>query len=583
MRILLTILCLVSLTVVYGQNLDKLSKKGERTSVSGGFQINSIGYAQSGLVTPSREPFTWFASGNLNINILDVALPFTFTYSNQGGSYTQPFNRTAFHPTYKWAKAHIGLINMNFSPYTLSGHLFLGGGIELTPGNWTIMAMGGRLNKRVEYNSIEDNLNQIKFNRWGYGAKVGYSKSGYEGNISFFKGKDDPNSLNFIPLNSEIKAQDNLSLSIDGKAKLTSQLHLEVSYALSALTNNTGLTDSIDDNQEVKFLHPLISGNSTTSAYNAYKAGLRYTLEMMSIGVNFEQIDPGYKTLGGYFFNNDLRNITITPAFTLFEKKLNISMNTGFQTNNLGGEKSATTKRWVGSLNVSYANPSGIILNGSYSNFSTFTRNRPNTDPFYYGPADTLNFYQLSQNASLMSGYSFGSDSLRHSIQAIYNYQVSENLTGNINNVSAFGFGFEELAPPVGVLTNVHSGNLNYALQFPKSKTSISLAANLNRSTSETFESTFFGPTLNFSKGLFAGKSTLSIGSTYNQQYSFSDLVGNVFNHRISFSFTPEMKNKEVGNITFSTNANLMQRLPTVTSVTKINEFNIFVNLGYSF
>ena len=578
---MLIISCLFCSNSSWGQNFDKIGNKGERASVSGGFQINSIGYAQSGLVTPSREPFTWFASGNVNVNILDVALPFTFTYSNQGGSYTQPFNRTAFHPSYKWAKAHIGLINMNFSPYTLTGHLFLGGGIELTPGNWKVMVMGGRLNKRIEYNSLEDNLNQLMFDRWGYGAKVGYSKKGYEGSISFFKGQDNPNSLIFTPLNSEVKPQDNLSFSLEGKGKLTSKLHVEMSYALSALTNNISLNDSVNANQEIKFLHPIISGNSSTSAYHAYNTGLRYTAETMSVGINFEQIDPGYKTLGGYFFNNDLRNITITPTFTLFQKKLNVAINTGYQVNNLGEDKSATTSRWVGSLNASYSNPQGLILNGSYSNFSTFTRNRPNTDPFYYGPADTLNFFQLSQNASLMTGYSFGSDSLKHSIQMVYNYQVSE--TGNINSVSAFGFGLEELAPPIGVLTKVHSGNLNYALQFPKSKTSIAIAANVNRSISEAFESTFFGPTINLSKGLLNGKSTLSIGSTYNQQFSYNELVGNVFNHRVSFSYSPEIKNKEIGIITFSTNANLMQRLPTSTTVTKINEFNIFVNLGYSF
>ena len=39
---------------------------------------------------------------------------------------------------------------MSFSPYTLSGHLFLGGGVELRPqGPWTVSAMAGRLQKAI--------------------------------------------------------------------------------------------------------------------------------------------------------------------------------------------------------------------------------------------------------------------------------------------------------------------------------------------------------------------------------------------------------------------------------------------------
>lgn len=567
---------------VSAQNFDKLGDKENRASVHGGFQINTIGYAQSGLLNPSRDPFTWFASGNINVSILDVALPFTFTYSNQGGAYTQPFNRTAFHPQYKWAKAHIGLVSMNFSPYTLTGHLFLGGGLELTPGKWNISLMGGRLNKEVQYNSLDNNVNAITYRRWGYGFKVGYADKGYEGNIMLFKGKDDVNSLNFIPLNTAIKPQDNLVMSISGKAQIIKNLSWEGEYAYSALTANLN-TDSLESGTKIaSWVHPFVSGNATTSIYQAYKTGVKYHVEFMSLAFNFEHIDPGYKTLGGYYFNNDLNNFTFAPAFSIFKKKLNIALNTGFQVNNLGGDKSATTKRWVGSINISATPLKGLAVNGNYSNFTTFTRNRPNSDPFYYAPADTLNFYQLTQSGSGMMAYSFGNDSLRQSIQLVYNYQESTNLSGNIQTIGAFGPSLIDATPP-GALTQVHSSNIGYSLQFPKKAMGITLAGNVNRTFSDFANSLFLGPTLNFNKSILDKKGTLSFGSTYNRQYNDNIMVGNVFNHRISFSYAPKFKSENLGKVTLSTNANLMQRMPTSSTVTQINELNIFVNLGYSF
>jgi hypothetical protein len=195
-------LLLVNL-LAHAQNLDKLGTD-EAMKVTGGLSFNTIGYAQQGLIVSSREPFTWFAGGNLNFNILDVALPFTFTYSNLGAKYTQPFNRVSLNPSYKWIKTQIGITSVNYSPYTVTGHLFLGGAVELKPGDWTIQLLGGRFNKEVDYNPIDNNL--ITYRNFGYGLRVGYEKAGYGGTITLFKATDQINSVSYVPLNSEVKA-----------------------------------------------------------------------------------------------------------------------------------------------------------------------------------------------------------------------------------------------------------------------------------------------------------------------------------------------------------------------------------------
>jgi len=580
LRVFVAIFFLLLSIYSHAQNLEKLGSK-DRIKVNGGLAFNTITYLSSGAAFPSREPFTWYASGNVNVSILDVSLPFSYTYSNQGGKFTQPFNRTSFNPSYKWVKSTIGLTSMNFSPYTLTGHLFLGAGVELTPGKWKIALMAGRLNKAVEYSPLEYNLNQITFRRFGYGLKCGYENKGFGGTIILFKAKDNETSLPFIPLNTAIKPQDNFVFSMSGKAALVKNLFLEAEYALSSLTQNLSDINVSEASSSLSFLNPLIHANATTDFFQAYKAAIKYQMKWMNVGFNFEHIDPGYKTLGGYYFNNDLNNYTLSPSFSLFEKKLNVGANTGFQRNNLQGDKAATTSRWVGSINAAFVPSPKIMFSGTYSNFSTFTKNRPATDPFYYVAADTMNFYQLTQNASAMTSYSFGKSDNKNVVQCMYNFQQSTNLTGNITNAGAFGTAVESTAS--GVPMNIHCTNLAFSKQFKALDANLTFAANVNRTIALNSVNTFFGPTVNFQKRLFQKKSSFAVGSTYNRQYKDDALLSNVFNHRISFTFSPKFEKEDIGKINFSLNANWLQKLSLNTTLPNMHELNLFVNLNYSF
>lgn len=564
----------------FSQNLEKLGKK-DMVKISGGLAFNTITYYSSGLDLPRREPFTWYASGTMNVSILDVSLPFTYTYSNQGGKFTQPFNRTAINPSYKWIKSTIGLTTMSFSPYTLNGHLFLGAGLDLTPGKWKISVMAGRLNKEVPYDVVADNVDQIIYRRFGYGFKYSYENKGYAGSLIVFKARDNTSSIPIVPLNTPIKPQDNLVVSLGGKLNLIKQLFLEGEYAFSALTQNVADLNASEEASKMSFLNPLIQGNSTTGFFQAYKTSLKYQLKWMQIGFNYEHIDPGYKTLGGYYFNNDLNNYTLSPAFTLFNKKLNISGNTGFQRNNLGGDKAATTSRWVGSVSISAVPVQKMVVSGNYSNFSTFTKNRPATDPFYYSGGDTLNFYQLTQSASCMVSYGYGKTQNTNTVQLMYNFQQSTNMSGSIAAAGAFGLGVE--SAETGIPMNIHCANAAYSKQFKAVEASLTFAANVNRTISVYAHNLFIGPTVNFQKSLFSKKSTLSVGTTYNRQYQEEVLISNVFNHRVAFTFSPKFDKDKSGKMNFALSANWMQKLSLDSFAPDIHEVNVFVNLGYKF
>ena len=139
-RLIIFIITLKLLTsVCLAQSLDKIGTK-DMMKVGGGINYSSIFYDANG-IPDRRQPFTWFLNGNITASILDISLPFTFTFSNNQVAYTQPVNIQSFNPTYKWIKGYAGITSMNFSQYTLAGHVFSGGGVELSPKNFKFSAM----------------------------------------------------------------------------------------------------------------------------------------------------------------------------------------------------------------------------------------------------------------------------------------------------------------------------------------------------------------------------------------------------------------------------------------------------------
>ncbi len=562
----------------FAQNFDKLGSDGAAV-VSGGVTLSGIGYAQDGIAIPSRDPFTWYVTGNITATILDVSLPFTFTYSNQGGKFTQPFNRTAIHPSYKWFKSHIGLISTTFSPNTLSGHLFLGGAVDLNPGKWKISAMAGRLIKPVPYSAIDNNSSQCAYGRFGFGLQVGYSLKFIEASLTAFKAQDNPSSIPVSPLNGSIKPQDNLVMGAKLKATPLKSVTVEAEYALSALTQNRN-DEGDTDGGRLSFLYPAISGNATSSVMNAFKSSVNYRLKNLTIGAGFEHIDPGYKTLGGYYFNNDLQNFTLNSAVSFWKNKCNLAFNGGFQRNNLSASKTATTSRLVGNANINIVPAKGLVFNANFSNFSNYSRNRPATNPFYYQPSDTLNFYQVTKSISAMTAYSFGKTNSLHSLTALYVYNRSISVSGGLNSITLLGGNLSGESP---VPIQVHTSNLAWSIQLKPSQIAFTAAGNMNHSIVDTLTSDFFGPSANIQKGLFNKKLNLTAGATYNQQFQQGIQVGNVLNYRAAVAFNPQLKNKKAGVFTISANANLLQRMPTISNLTKIPELNVFVNVGYTF
>ena len=77
----------------------------------------------------------------------------------------------------------------------------------------------------------------------------------------------------------------------------------------------------------------------STDYYFAGETRLGYQEKTWGAQLIFKRIDPGYQSMGAYFFQNDIREFSLANNFKLDSGKLNINTNIGFQTDNLKKQK----------------------------------------------------------------------------------------------------------------------------------------------------------------------------------------------------------------------------------------------------
>ena len=496
----------VDLENIDTQLKEKLKKKP--FSILGSASVSGVYNEASD--SPSSEPFLYFFNGNITLGFYDWTMPINYRYTNQGDAldYQIPFkfNRLSLHPKYKWVLAHIGDVSMSFSPYTFNGLQFTGGGLELTPEKYPLRAsfMGGRLAKATEYDGRPQTI--PTYERWGYGTKLSYKKEDLEiGGILFFA-NDKANSLS-VPIPDEKKIYPLSNQVYSGFAKYKPLHFVEVfgEYALSLLGNT----------------------QSQKQDFTAYNAGINFIFTKASVGVRYEKVDPDYKTLGAYYFVNDMENITLNSSLNLFNGNVSIATSIGRQHDNLNQQKPKQSNQWVGSANVNAKVTPKLSLSGSYSNFTMFTNklinpfDRINNPQLYEHPQDSINYRQVSQNTNANIAYAINE---KQNITLSYSFNDVVNKQNDIVRR--------------GGISRFHNAGATYILQFPESKLSLSPSFNYSYSIVSREKTEVMGPSLTVGKAFFEDKLNTTLLGNYSISQSDTS-KGSTANVQLNVNFLP--------------------------------------------
>lgn len=513
MRIPLLTLLFMGYTALSAQDLEQLKdvKQLASETLKKGISVNGMAganlvYYRAGGIEGRNIPFNTLLTGNLQVDLFGkVNMPVTFSLSNQNINWShpfdkrhrfiQPFNRVMLRPTYKDFTLHAGTGSMTFSPFTLAGHRFDGAGLEYKPKNKPFYAgvMYGNLRRAVRVDPTGGTFQNFpSYRRPGAGVMAGYRKGEDRAEIILFTAQDRPASLPY-PLDSlGIMPEQNAVVSLKGSKFWAKKWLLEGEYALSGITLDTR-AEALAESPATRRYLGLLTERTTTQYKTALRSALTYRGKAFHAGLEYSRLDPGYRTLGAYFFANDLESISGKLATQLLQGKLNLTANVGLQQDNVQKQKLKTLKRWVGATNLVYVPTENLSFTAAYSNFTSFSNVRPMYDYLTqvtpYQALDTLNFRQVNEN--LQGSVQFAVPS------------ASENIAQNLGLNLTIQQGKDQNA---GIYTgqevknNIRNVSLDYTLGLKPARLNLSLSAYYSASDIALIQGTQWGPSAGVQK-----------------------------------------------------------------------------------
>ncbi|MGI6573251.1 MAG: hypothetical protein ACOX19_07530 [Fermentimonas sp.] len=516
-KILATLFLLLAAYALQGQELSDL-KNAKPLDISGSIGLTSSFYNVSGI--PERQaPFAYGINANATLTVYGISMPFSFTWfnNNKKGNFSQPFNQFGISPTYKWLTVHLGYRNLSFSEFTLNGYTFLGAGVEAKPGKFRLGAVYGKFNQNSTFNlAMADSI--PKMTRMGWATKVGYGTDNRFVDLSVLRIGDDPK--NFDP--SKIKAgggtpEQNIAFGLTSRFEIIPQLMFTFDGSYSFYTNDRTVaeSDSIGDSM-LKFAGNFITVNNTSAYFKAFKTGLNYRFTPTIVsGIEFRRVDPGFRSMGSYFFNNDVQHVTFNQTLGLLENKLNLRGSLGIQSDNLNGEKANTAKRVIGSLSGSYNIDQNWGIDGSFSNFST------NQQAYRQSVTDTLRIFQVNRTISLSPRYMKATEKLSHMVMLNLNMSTLDDKNKHTADMTD---------------TDTYMAMLMYNLGLPALRMNVSAGLNYTMMTNKHFENVLAGGNLNVSKTFLEDKLSLNWGNNVMSN-TINDDSGLIINSALNAAY----------------------------------------------
>jgi len=404
--------------------------------------------------------------------------------------------------------------------------------------------MRGKLKRAVaeDLNHIQ-NLDPV-FDRKGWSVKGGYETDKGMIHLILFKSQDDPHSIPAIQKSTEIRPQENTVLGIQSSYSIGKIMTLNIDYGFSALTRNLDSPESESFNAGfVKTMGGLFKPKVSSGFYHAIKSNIGFNTKIGQIGINHERIDPGYKTLGTLYFNNDIENFTISMSSSFLQKRLTFTGNGGLQRNNLNQVKNNTSNRFIGMMNIGFQTNKRLNLNLAISNISSTNRLRAVTLPNLR--VDSLILVQTNKSVNFNYNYNLSKvKTIQSMITGIFSYQQANSIENEVINKT------QSTANYMGSLSHLYTiqaANLNINSSFLINYGQI---PNLNLLT--------YAPSICISKKVWKEKVNLSTsvsfsnvrnnGVTTHKILNFQTNAGMVFleKHRLNLSFSVVNNHSEI-------------------------------------
>ncbi len=517
LKILSSIMFLLSTLLLSGVSFAQ--NFGNYIKVGGSINLSDNFYSSSGI--DRRQPAN-VARGILRttVTIYDqIQLPFEFYISSQERKFQQPFNQFGVSPRISnWLTLHAGYFSSRISDYTFGDLRLLGGGVELTPGNFKLKFLYGRSRTATESNELQAFPGMYKQNV--YAASIGYGNESVAFfTLNLFHAKDDSTSIKRDSLT--INPAENLVSSLRFGFQIVEELSIMSEVAISAYSSNI----SADKLTDIDFPEFLFTPNISSRIDGAAKLQINFKpSNFWSLRFNGQWIGPGFYSLGYSLMSNDIMEFSLSPSVKLLNNKLNIRAQAGIRYNNLRNNRLATTSRFTGSFNANWQVSQSFGIDFNYNN-NQITSKHTN---------DTLKLSNVFNSVMISPRFFFDALGGMNTLNLNYSYQNSLDknvLTSQFSN------------------NKTHSVGTIHSLSLPTTW-SFTTSILLNKSSTSFVNTQVVSISENVGRRLFENKLSISLGSGIN-------FIKNTVNDsQIFFNLNSSYSLGKYGSISFNLSNN---------------------------
>lgn len=353
---------------------------------------NSRGYNK-------MAPFSMVSFANLTFNVYEWKIPVMVNMSNisiSQYSFNAPTWRVGITPTWRTLKIHLGHSSMNVSRYTFSNLTFLGAGLEYYNKWVRVAGFYGTLERATRYD-YNDNRNTIQhladsllglnftrsyrpvFRRDAVAARLGFGSRTNYVDFSFFRAKDDINSLpetwvwnddtTRLFRDSVVQAKENLTVGLTARFNPWKWLTLSANGGASVYTADqtvpavdpSSLKDlGADESDVAKYqsvydkLQMFFTPRFNTTIRFAGDAALGFKFKTFSANFTYRFIEAGYTSLGSTAFSQNVQALGASVNTRMFHNRSLLGASAYVQRNNLDKKQKSTNQ--VGSYSLNWRN-----------------------------------------------------------------------------------------------------------------------------------------------------------------------------------------------------------------------------------
>ena len=471
----------------------------EPVTLRGSLVTSAENYSVPGMNTqrPVNTARLYFAP---TLSFYGVDMPFSVLMSTEQREFNQPFNQFGASPTWRWLTLHAGYRSLQFSDYTLNDAVILGGGGEVRTDWLRVRGMYGRFRRSVAEDTLARTLPVYKRMGWAASAAVGSESSFLE--VNALQAWDDSSSLTREPGFTEIFPSENVVVGLNGKLAVEDgKILLDAEGAGSLFTRDLRQPLSKNAGDDAASVIGYETQVSTRFNY-AMRFGATYNAPLWAVRLGYARVEPEYETMGAYYTQNDMEDVTIAPSFRLQNGTFRANGSIGFRHDNLLDDRLYTTSRVIGSVNLGWMPDPAYGVDASYSNYSMSNGSGA------LEVNDSTRLQNVSESFVLTPRYSFFAGNMQHFILLLLTRQVFTDknvLTGAMSDNDALtavfnylgtlqsGLGFSSALQFTEVhtvfVTNIIRGitvGVNKSFLENALNTSLSYTLNLTRASSES-------------------------------------------------------------------------------------------------